>query len=305
MAEAHVVALRALGVEPVVVGRGRERAEELAERIGVEASWGGLDAFSAPMPDVAVIAVGPAELAGVASSLLERGCRAVLVEKPGALRSEDLERLHGRSRELGADVFVAYNRRFFPSVAAARQAIEEDGGPLSLHFEFTEIEERVTAGRGTADQVLARWGLVNSSHVVDLAFHLAGSPRQWVQQRRGALPWHPAGAVFSGSGETERGALFSYLATWSGAGRWSVEVTTAARKLILRPLEALSVQRKGSFEVEPVELDAEPSGLKPGLYGQLAAFLAAAAGEEPDPRLCSLEEALGILRAAQAIFGYS
>jgi hypothetical protein len=161
----------------------------------------------------------------------------------------------------------------------------------------------LAAGHG--EEVLARWGLVNSSHVVDLGFHLAGRPREWAQRRRGRLPWHPSGAVFAGAGETEHGALFAYVGTWSGAGRWGVEISTAARKLVLRPLEELRVQEKGSFDVEPVELDAEPAGLKPGLRGQLGAFLSRAAGDEPDPRLCPLREALAVWRETAAIFGYA
>src|SRR6516164_4153939 len=109
MAEAYVLALRALGVEPVVVGRGRERAERLRDRLGVEASWGGVGALAA-VPTTAIVAVDPPQLAEVAVALLARGCRAVLVEKPGALVRADLELLRG------GRVAVGLNRRFYPSV---------------------------------------------------------------------------------------------------------------------------------------------------------------------------------------------
>jgi predicted dehydrogenase len=307
MGEAYVATLRALGVEPLVVGRSRERVESLGERLGVETRWGGLDAVEQDAPAVAIVAVGPKELPGVASALLERGCRRLLVEKPGALYREDLERLVGRAGEIGAEVFVGYNRRFYPSVDAARLAIEDDGGPLSAAFDFTEIEERVLAaqeGEEGSSELLARWGLVNSVHVIDLFSHLAGRPERWTAERAGSLSWHPAGSLFCGSGVTEQGALFSYLATWAGAGRWSVEVTTTERKLILRPLEELHVQRKGRFEIERVEVSSEPPGLKPGLHGQVGAFLACAAGAPPDPRLCSLDDALAAFDVTRTIFGY-
>ena len=296
MAEAYVLALRALGVEPAVVGRSRERAEALAAQLGVEVRWGGLEAVDA-VPGTAIVAVDPQELAAVTSALLARGCRAVLVEKPGARVRGDLEKLRG------ARVAIGLNRRFYPSVDAARRLIDEDGGPLSASFDFTEIPERVLAEERRRE-VLERWGLVNSLHVIDLFQHLAGLPAEWRGERAGGLQWHPAGARFAGSGCTARGALFGYLATWDGAGRWSVEVTTHARKLVLRPLEELRVQAAGSFALEPVGLEAEPAGLKPGLLGQVRAFLAWAEGGERDPRLCDLDEFLAVFALTEAIFGY-
>jgi hypothetical protein len=170
-----------------------------------------------------------------------------------------------------------------------------------VSFDFTEIEARVLAERdsGTVtDAVLARWGVVNSLHVIDLVLHLAGRPAEWSSTRHGALPWHPAGAVFAGSGTTDRDVPFAYLSTWSGAGRWGIELTTAARKLFLRPLEELSQQQLGSFAMEPVEL--EPEELKAGLSAQVEAFLRGG----PDERLCPLEQAVAHLEIAEQIFGY-
>jgi hypothetical protein len=89
----------------------------------------------------------------------------------------------------------------------------------------------------------------------------------------GSLPWHPA-ARFAGSGCTRNGTLFHYGADWTSAGRWGVEINTAKRRLILRPLEQLKVQRAGSFQIEDVVLEEEADKrLKPGFLGQIKAFL--------------------------------
>ena len=101
-----------------------------------------------------------------------------------------------------------------------------------------------------------------------------------------SLPWHPAGAVFAGQGRTVSGALFSYLADWNAPGRWSVDVRSASQRLLLEPLEGLSVQRARTFTWEPVELGlAGDGGLKPGVLGQMCAFL----GEEGQPHLMTLD----------------
>lgn len=289
MAEEHLKALLAAGIQPAeiaVAARRRERAEMLAARYGV-AGVGLADASAS----CAIVAVSENALVPVARMLVDRGAERVLVEKPGALTSYELASLAG-------DVHVAYNRRFYPSVARARELVEADGGPIALSFDFTEVEARVLAA-GHPPETLARWGIANSSHVIDLAFHLAGDPVELHHERAGSLPWHPVGARFAGSGTTGQGALFSYLATWDGAGRWSVEVTTRERRLVLRPLEVLQQQLRGSFGLEPVAVAAEREGVKPGFAGQLAAFLG---GE--DARLCRLDEAVQRIRLAEQILGY-
>ena len=293
MAAEYLKVLRALGVPASVASRGEKRAKELAESFGAPWTAGGLpDA----VPGKAIVAVSPQALAEVARELAARGCRSILLEKPGALSSTELA-------GLPASTTIAYNRRFYPSVEAARTAIAEDGGVLSGSFEFTELEDRVlpsAAEKGFPPEVLERWGVANSLHVIDLFLFLAGRPSDWQARRAGSLEWHPSGAVFAGAGETDRGAQFGYTATWGGAGGWGVELTTSRRKLVLRPLERLAVQEKGRFAADPVEVEAEPDGLKPGLHGLVRAWLAG----DGDPRLCGLDEAAAHMRVAERIFGY-
>ena len=119
------------------------------------------------------------------------------------------------------------------------------------------------------------WFLANSSHVVDLAFYLGGKPKEISTYTAGGLAWHPSASIFAGAGVSENGALFSYQANWESAGRWSVEILTKEHRLILRPLEKLQVQKRGSVKVDFVEgidytLDEK---YKPGLYLQTKKFI--------------------------------
>jgi predicted dehydrogenase len=296
MAADHVAALVAGGVAPqsvVVAARRVEQAERLAAEHGVRAVR--LEDVEA---ETAIVAVAEDALVDVTEGVLARGVQRVLVEKPGALASVDLARLAPND-----GVFVAYNRRFYPSVRRAYELIEEDGGPIAATFDFTEIERLVLADaerRRLPQHTLTHWGIANSLHVIDLAFFLAGAPATLDAERSGSLPWHPSAARFAGSGATNAGALFSYVATWDGAGRWGVEVTTRERRLVLRPLEELQEQRRGSFALEQVAVPAEPTGVKPGVAGQLAAFLGG------DTRfLCGVCEAVARLELAERIFGYA
>lgn len=291
-----------------VVGRGKEKAERFAQQFNVRCQSGGTAALtSISGHERAIVAVSHLELPNVAKVLIERGSRYILIEKPGALYKFQLEELEALAKQKSAHVFVAFNRRFFPSVDAVRNIIEEDGGLLSCHFDFTELENlvlREKESKRLPDEVLRRWGIVNSFHVIDLFLNLAGRPRDWKSFQLGSLPWHPKGATFSGAGITEKNVLFSYLSTWNGAGRWGLELTTSRRKMILRPLEVLNIQKKGSFSLEEVKLQREPEKLKPGFFAQVKAFLDWSNGLGIDPRLSTIGEALPHYVVTEKILGY-
>jgi predicted dehydrogenase len=287
--------LSAMGASWTVVGRGPKSASEFAAATGREPLLGGLSAFLGMMDrpiDAAIVAIPIRGLAAAVKALLDAGARRILVEKPAGLDADEID---GVARATTAtsrqsDVFVAYNRRFYSSVTTAKRLIEEDGGVTSFHIDFTEIADRVRAS--VSDQVLLRnWFLANSSHVIDLAFSLGGEPVDVSGLSGGSLDWHPPGAGFVGHGRTKSGAIFSWHADWGSAGRWGLDLRTRHRRLILQPLEALSVQEKGSFAISPFpiadELDRQ---FKPGFYRQVEAFLSDQPGKTRLPTIAAHAE---------------
>lgn len=277
MAEAYARVLVALGVAFEVVGRGVQSAARFAMAIGVQPHEGGLAAYLAnrPLsPEMRVVVALPiVQLAGATRQLIEGGARHLLVEKPAGLDLGEIDGVTAVAAAAKAEIFVAYNRRFYNSVAAARAILAEDGGVSSFHVEFTELAARVaTSDKDPA--VLANWFLANSSHVLDLAFHLAGPPADMSGAVAGSLPWHPTGAVFAGHGCTGGGALFTWHADWASAGRWGLDLRTPKRRLLLQPLESLFVQDAGSFSLSEIAAsDALDRDYKPGIFRQLEAFL--------------------------------
>jgi predicted dehydrogenase len=277
MAVDYFKVLSALKAGVTVAGRGQASASSFEAATGQPVKAGGLERFlesSPAAPDAAIVSVGVLELADTSLRLIRAGVRKLLVEKPGAIDSGSLEALNRAARAAGAEVFVAYNRRFYAATLHAKRLIEEDGGVRSCHFEFTEwahvIEELKTPQR-----VKERWLLASTSHVIDLAFHLGGAPAAMDCRVAGSLPWHPSASMFAGSGVSERGVLFSYQANWAAPGRWGVEVLTSNNRFIFRPLETLQVLRKKSIAVEPVSIDdALDKAYKPGLHEQVSRFLA-------------------------------
>src|SRR5690606_9894000 len=106
-------------------------------------------------------------------------------------------------------------------------------------------------------------------------FFLGGKPEAMQAFTSGGCDWHPGATVFTGAGRTEQNALFSYQAHWEAPGRWSVEVITKKRRYYLKPLEEIQVQENGSVQINKLEFDdAIDKQFKPGLYRQVAAWLA-------------------------------
>jgi predicted dehydrogenase len=281
MAVAYAKVLRAQGMAPVTVGRSGRSAATFQAETGLIAFEGGLNGWLAAghsVPERAIVAVSERWIGAATLSLLDAGVRSILVEKPGGFDSAEIRAVAVRAAERKAAVFIGYNRRFYASVEAARRLAAEDGGVTSFNFEFTEWGH-VIGPLDKEEGVKEQWFLANSTHVIDLAFHLGGAPAEISCYVAGGVDWHPLATVFAGAGRSDSGALFSYQANWQAPGRWGVEMLTSKRRFIFRPLEKLQVQSLGSVAIEAVAIDdALDQQFKPGLYRQVVEFLAGGGG---------------------------
>lgn len=291
----------------MLAGRSKSRVASCAAKHDIPIfAYGGIEGLhSLPVPSHAIICVPHEQLAETAKAVLDAGCRKILLEKPGALDSAQMRLLAGQVRKANAELFIACNRRFLPSVDLARKLVEKDGGILTAHCDFTEMLARIykdPVAQTWSPNSWSRLGIANSIHVLDLAFHFAGPLVDSACWQADRLDWHPSGARFVCAGRTEKGALFTGTAAWNGAGNWGLELVTRKRRLILRPLETLHEQKTGSIDHTLLALPAEPSGLKPGLFGQVKAFLK---GQNPGKHLCSAQENIVTISLIERMLGYA
>lgn len=276
MAQEYAKVLCALGTPFQVIGNRSEGCERFQQATGITPLEGGVARALEihPPPDRAIVAVGIDGLAACLDSLLCAGVGCVLLEKPGVGYAQEMPALVDLARNRKANVLLAYNRRFYEATRHARRIIAEEGGVRTFFFEFTEWSHQISKLTKHRTE-WENWFLGNSTHVVDLAFFLGGSPVELHSHYAGSLAWHSRSANFAGSGRTASGALFSYLADWSGPGRWGVEFITAKSRLIFRPMEKLSLMEIGSVAITPVAINDELDiQFKPGLYLQTQEFLA-------------------------------
>ena len=279
--------LQALGRDFIVIGRGAQSAARFEASTGIKPITGGLEAYiltKPAIPSYAINCVRVNDLKITNEILLDYGITKVLSEKPGVFAPEEVFPLVEKVKEKKANLFVAYNRRFYSSVIAAEKIIRDDGGLLSCNFEFTEwahVFEKMSVPRSDLKYLF----LGNSTHVVDLVFFLIGNPQQMSSYSNGTTGWHTP-ANFSGAGVSNNNILFSYNANWNAPGRWAVELLTEKHRIYLKPMEQLQLQDKGSVKVYPVEIDDHlDKEFKPGFYLQTKAFL-----EGDNLRLCTIEQ---------------
>ncbi len=276
MAKEYSKVLSVLNLEFTVIGNSVESAKAFEQETGVKVITGGLKLWlqkTNECPFAVINAVSVPCLYNTTKSLLQHGIKRLLVEKPAGLNQAEICDITESADKNGAQVFVAYNRRFYASVLKAQEIIKQDNGVSSFNFEFTEWNHRL-CNQNIDKAVAEQWLLCNSSHVVDMAFFMGGWPTKMTSFVAGSLDWHPSGSIFSGAGISDKNALFSYQANWASPGRWSVEILTPVHKLIFRPLEKLKVQQIGRVDWTETELDDSLDvEFKPGLYKQVEAFI--------------------------------
>ena len=278
MSEDYLQVLLSLDIQPTVVCRKETSAKNFYDNTGHLIQHGDLSAILRKKDnsfDMAIVAVDIENLRLVTEILIQSGVKKVLLEKPGGISTEEINRLDDIANLNEVELLIAYNRRFYSSTRKAKELIESDGGVTSFNFEFTEWSH-VIGSLEKPTKVKERWFLANSTHVVDLAFFLGGKPKNITCYCAGekSLTWHPSSSVFSGAGVADNDSLFSYHANWAAPGRWKVEILTKRNRIILEPLEGLLVQKIGSVEKSIVEIDNQKDLLfKPGLFNQVKAFV--------------------------------
>jgi len=304
MAQDYIKVLNDLKISTNIIGRGKTSANNFEIKTGHPVIAGGLALYLKKNPAIcshAIVSVGVENLFDATKLLMEYGVKNILVEKPGALIEKEFEELVNLSRSKKANIFIAYNRRFYASVIKAKQIIENDGGITSFNFEFTEWGH-VIAPLIKGSGVKEKWFLSNSTHVVDLAFNIGGLPKEISSFTHGSLDWHPSASLFCGAGISENGALFNYSANWESAGRWGVEILTKEHKLILRPIEKLKIQKRGTIAenfVEDIDYSLDDN-FKPGLYLQTEKFL-----NNDFHNMCSIKEQNKMIKTYNKIANYN
>lgn len=305
MGRQYVKALSALRVGRIrVCSRSEEPLRELKGAGGVTTIAGGFQQLDAkPLQgELGIVATPIADLVQASEHLVALGCKQILIEKPVSLRSSRILQLAEEFEKERVDAVCAYNRVAYPSFLETRAVTNEEGGITSCTYTFTEFVNRIRPGLFPDDE-MARWGIANSLHVMSMAHGLIGLPAVWKSHRSGLLPWHSTGAVFVGSGVSDRGISFAYHADWGSTCRWSVEVHTTHSSYRLCPLEKLLRRTSPTSDWEEVPVVTFAPQVKVGFVEQIAAMFSQKIRELVP--LVSLRQAAALTKFGEDVFGYS
>lgn len=282
MAEEYIKVLKTMEVEVVVVGSGKENVDNLKIRYDLAHAYSGglernIDTLSGLGLSHAITAVPVDVSASIAEAVLEAGIGRVLLEKPAGLTVDEVQRLIDLEARNNVWVGVGYNRRFYRSVQMLVDKINEDGGANSATCQFTEWIHTIDSS-SYGDDVLKKWLISNSSHVLDTLFYLIGWPVDLVTRvsHAGSIVWHPTASVFCGVGESDRGVMFTYNSNWLSQGRWGISVSTSSGTYVLQPMEELKYYAKGTVTGVALVDSESQSVLKEGLVQQVNCFLTGA-----------------------------
>ena len=180
-----------------------------------------------------------------------------------------------------------------------KKLIKRDGGVRSMIFDFTEWSNRISKLKKD-NKIKENWFLSNSTHVVDLAFHLCGKPKTWKFWHKGGLHWHSRSSSFCGAGITDKGIIFSYLSDWEAPGRWGLELMTKKNRFILKPMEELKVIKLDSVVVEKIKIKKKiDTNYKAGIFLQTKKFV-----NKQDLLFCSLAEQIKNVKIYLKMAGY-
>lgn len=297
MGKEYAKVLSALNIDFDVATRSEKTAESFVNEIGIMPYVGDLDQFECINDKYshAINAVSVNELSNVTIKILNLGIKNILVEKPVGIDYESVKKVLECAKRVDANVFVGYNRRYYSSTQKAQEIINDDGGLLSVNFEFTEWKSKIDFSKYPKD-VEEKWLIANSTHVIDLAFYFAGEPKKYHFYSGHNL--ESSKDIFVGSGITTKGVYFNYSANWDAPGRWGVELLTHKHRLILRPMEELYIQDLNSIEISRMNIEYSLDRLyKPGLYSQTMDFIS----KEATKRLKSIDEQLNSIGIYEAV----
>lgn len=302
MAEQYSIALSKMKISDVtILSQSFDKAHNLAQKFNFTPIGGGYEKNLSKIKNVDLVIISlPIHLLLPATKhVMENGYTNILVEKPGSLYNNELLELN--SKILTQKIRIAYNRLVYPNFLLLKELVKREGGILSCNFSFTEWINTINFKNNNSD-VYSRWGISNSLHVISMVAELIGFPKKLSTHQSGRFNWHPSGAIFTGSGISEKNIPFSYHSNWQSAGRWGIDIFTMQSMYRLSPLEELFVCKKNSVDWKPVKFKTSFPTVKSGLAEQIMLMLDN--DLEKKIPLTTLKKAAKFNKMAEQIFGY-
>lgn len=280
--------------------RSPERAEALAAPHGAIVASSVADLYARTRADLVIVSVPELAMAEIAIQCFVHPWQ-VLLEKPAGYNLSDATRIRDAARAADSKAHVAFNRRAYSSTRAALAQLSDSVGKRFIKVLDQQDQVAARVHYGQPELVARNYMFANSIHVIDY-FRVFG--RGSIEAVTPVVAWNPeAPGLVIAKVEFSSGDVGLYEGIWDGPGPWAVSVSTPAKRVELRPLEAGTVQLRDTRAQVPLELREDDKNYKPGLRYQAEQALQALRGEPS--LLVDLDDSLQSMKLVADIFGMS
>lgn len=300
MAREHIRAFQIIDNVQIagIYSRSKDKAHKLAGEFNINTVASSIDdLYLSTSADLVVIAVPELAVSGVCTQSFKYAW-TVLVEKPAGYNLKDAELIRNEALKMGANVYVALNRRHYNSTQVALGMLEKEDGQRIISVRDQE-DPAAAIVAGQHKLVADNWMYANAIHMVDYLTFMA---RGEITRTEIFHRWNRANPQFVAAKiEYDSGDVAIYEALWNRPGPWSVSVSTPGLRLEMRPLESLTAQKYGVKKAEEVALNESRGDLKPGLERQAIEVINAVNGRPH--ALPTLHDAMKTMELVSVIYG--
>ena len=296
MAREHIKVFSSIGSFSLegIHSRTRKKAESLARDYQIPyVSESINDLFLTTKADLIIVAVSELSVYSVIQEVFKYPWVSI-IEKPVGYNYKNANLIKDYAERQKSQVFVSLNRRFYSSTRHILNEIENENSQRLI--QIFDQEEPFLSNKPL--EVQKNWMYANSIHLIDF-FKILG--RGKITSVKPLLNWDPDNPSFViAKVDYSSGDVGIYSAVWNAPGPWMVAITTSKTRFELRPLESISIQKKGSRKAKTMPIHQWDKDYKPGLRLQAEEILNLFRGNSH--KLVSLSESLETMKLINQIY---
>ncbi len=215
-----------------------------------------------------------------------------LIEKPPGYNFEQSLKILNLSKKYNTKVFVALNRRSYPSTIQLKNLLNKEKGKRIINI--TDFEAP-SLQKNKPKDLINNWMFANSIHMIDYINILCRGKKKSIENFTISKSLDRVSIIKFSSGD-----ICIYKGIWNRPGPWMVTVSTQDKYFQLQPLENLSFRSSESYIMKKINLNLENKKYKSGFKEQAKNFLLAIQNKKH--QLASLEDAVKTMKLIKGIY---
>jgi len=215
-----------------------------------------------------------------------------LIEKPPGYNYKESLKILKLSKKYNVKVYVALNRRCYPSTDQLRKLLKKDRGNRIINI---IDHENIDLQKNKPIKVINNWMYANSIHLIDYANIFCRGKKISIKHFNLSKSLDRVCIIKFSSGD-----ICIYQGIWNKPGPWGITVSTKTKYFQLQPLETLSFRSTDSYKMNIFNYNAKNKKFKHGFKEQAKNFLSAIQNKKH--QLANIEEAVKTMKLIKNIY---